>query len=98
MGAAELSPKMKAACHKAAKRLYNDTASGQLHSPALKQVFFYQLWRNMSKGDKTAADYAYWHGGELGKHEFAPAVKLGVGKRLFGKMANGLFGRMAKKW
>lgn len=98
MGAAELTPKMKAACRKAARHLYNDTASGKLHSPSMKRVFFYQLWRNMSKADKTAADYAYWHNGDMGKHEFAPAVKLGLGKRLFGKAVNALFGQMAKKW
>jgi len=97
MGATDLTPKMKVACRKMAKRLYNDTAGGKLHSPALKQVFFYQLWRNMSKEDKTAADYAYWHKSELGSNVFAPMVKIGAGKWLFGKLVNGLFGLMVKK-
>ena len=97
MGAGEPTPKMKTACRKAAKRLYNDTTSGKLHSPAIKQVFFYQLWRNMSKSDKTSADYIYWHENEMGKHEFAPIVKLSFGKRLFGKVFNGLLGQISKK-
>jgi multimeric flavodoxin WrbA/GNAT superfamily N-acetyltransferase len=98
MGAADMNPKMRTACRKAAKRLYNDAASGKLHSPAYKQVFYYQLWRNMSKNDKTSADYKHWHESDLGKNDFAPVVRLGICKRLFGKVFNGLFGRVMKNW
>jgi hypothetical protein len=98
MGAGEPTPKMKTSCHKAARQLYDDTASGKLHNPTLKQVFFYQLWRNFTKSDKSSADYVYWHEGDLGKHDFAPVVKLSVGKRIFGKMINGLLGQVTKKW
>ncbi|MCL2055349.1 MAG: NAD(P)H-dependent oxidoreductase [Oscillospiraceae bacterium] len=96
-GAAEPTEKMKAACHNAAKSLYNDTVSEKLHNPSLKQVFFYQLWRNMAKNMKDTADYAYWHEGELGKHEFAPIVKLSVGKKLLGKFFNALLGRAMRE-
>ena len=96
-GAAEPTLKMKAACRDAAKRLYNDTVSGKLHNPSLKQVLFYQLWRNFTKNIKNSADYVYWHESELGKHEFAPIVKLSVSKRIIGKLFNGLLGQVLKK-
>ena len=96
MGASEPTSKMIAACRKGAKKLYSDTASGKLHSPALSQVFFYQLWRNMSKTDKATADYRYWHDSNLVKHEFQPDVRLGFGKGLFGKVTNRLLGQMMK--
>ena len=98
MGAGEPTPEMKRACRRAGKRLYKDTASGKLHNPAFKQVFFYQLWRNMSKADNTAADYDYWHNHEMGSHEYSPLVKLSFCKRLFGKAVNGLLRMMTKKW
>jgi len=96
MGAAELTPKMQAACRKAARLLYRDTASGKLHSPSLKRVFFYQLWRVMSKGDKTGIDYSYWHKSDLGKHEFAPEVKIGIAKKICGKIICGLLNKAMK--
>ena len=96
-GAAEPTAKMKTACQKAAWLLYNDTASGKLHNPSLKQVFFYQLWRNFTKNIKDSADYTYWHESELGKHEYAPIVKLSIGKRIIGKLFNGLLGLALKK-
>jgi len=96
MGAAEPTPKMTTACQKAARRLYTDTASGKLHSPSLRRVFFYQLWRVMSKNDKASADYAYWHNNGFAQREFAPGVKLGMGKRLFGKALKGLLGKAMK--
>jgi hypothetical protein len=56
------------------------------------------LWRNFTKNDMASADYIYWHESDLGKHDFAPVIKLGVGKRIFGKMVNGLLGQVTKKW
>lgn len=96
MGAAEPTSKMKTACYKAALRLYDDTVSGKLHSPAVKQVFFYQLWRNMSKTGNTPADFNYWRDSGLVNHEFTPAVKLGICKKVFGKLMNGLLGKVMK--
>lgn len=96
MGAAEPTEKMKKACRKAAARLYGDVSSGRLHPPSLSQVFFFQLWRNMSKTDKTTADHAYWRDSGLAEREYSPIAPLGFGKRLFGKAVNALLGRVMK--
>ena len=95
-GAAEPTPKMKAACRDAARKFYNDAASGKLHNPSLKQIFFYQLWRNFTLNIKDSADYAYWHESELGRHEYAPAVELSAGKKLAGKLINALLRQALK--
>jgi multimeric flavodoxin WrbA len=96
MGAPEPNEKTKEKCRAAARRFYADAASGRLHAPSLKRVFYYQLWRNLSLGSRESPDYAYWQESGLVNHEFSPQVKTGPAKKAFGKMINGLLRSMMK--
>ena len=96
MGAAEPTEKMKKQCKKMAGRLYKDTLSGRLHNPSLKRIFFYQLWRGMAANNPDSVDSAYWRESGLIGQEFSPEIRLGFGKRLFGKAAYGLIRKTMK--
>lgn len=95
MGAVDLTDKMKLKCQMSAKKLYAGTSSGIPHSPSFKYVFYYQLWRSMSL--KTpGADRDYWQESGLVNHEYAPNVRIGSVKRVFGKTMFGMFKRVMK--
>lgn len=96
MGAVEVSDKVRRKCQAVSERFYEDVASGKLHSPTYKRVFYYQLWRNMAKSNPGSADYRYWQESGLVDQDFSSKVKVGFTKSAFGKMINGLIGRMAK--
>ena len=95
-GAAKPTEKMKNQCKKAARLLHSDVSSGKLRSPSLKRIFFYQLWRGISENKPDAKDYAYWKESGLIDHEFSPEIKLGFGKRVFGKALYAPLRRMMK--
>ena len=96
MGAPAPDGKMREKCRAAARRFYRDAASGKLYSPTFKRVFFYQLWRNLSLGNRESPDYTYWQESGLVKHEFSPQVKTGAAKKIFGKLVNKLLRCMMK--
>jgi multimeric flavodoxin WrbA len=95
MGAVEPKNNLKAKCQKLGKKLYQDTASLKLHSPTYKRIFFYQVWRIMSQ--KTPGpDKTHWQESGLVNRVFAPGIRLGPFKFLFGKMMHGIMGAAMK--
>lgn len=91
MGASELNEKMKRKCHSVATALYDSMKSGRLKSPSFKRVFFYQLWKVLSLGGADGSrDRIYWETSGLGGHQYAPIVKVGVVKDVFGKIMSGI--------
>lgn len=95
-GATEPTEAMKRRCKKAAELLHADVRSGKLRQPSLKRVFFYQLWRGASRNDPNSADYTYWTETGLVNSDFSPEVKLGFGKRTFGKAMHALLRKIIK--
>ncbi len=96
MSAAEPSKKMKKRCADAAERLYFDTKSGKAHSPNVKRVFFFQLWKAMGLSTPENADGRYWLESGLARHAYSPDVPLGLPKRVFGKLIGGMLCRVMK--
>lgn len=96
MGAVDINNKLKKKCQNIALHFYTDVASGKLHSPSFKRVFFYQIWRNLLKNDPNSADYKYWQESGLVNHVFSPKVKTGFVKKTFGNIINGLISKIAK--
>jgi multimeric flavodoxin WrbA len=96
MGAYELDEKLKRRCRAAAVKFYKDVASGKLHPPTFKRLLYYQLWRNLSKGNADSADYRYWRDSGLVRHAFSPKIRIGFIKRAFAGMINGLLKKVSK--
>lgn len=65
----------------------NDVESKKLHSPKIKDIIFYEVWRVMSsQKDAIKSDEKYWNDTGLINHDFAPEVKLGILKKIFSKI------------
>lgn len=96
MGAVEINAKLKQQCQRIAEKFYYDVASGKLYPPTFKRIFFYQLWRNMSKGNPGSADHRYWQESGLIRQDFSPKLRIGFIKKAFAKMINSLINKMVK--
>lgn len=87
----EPTEKVKQRCCKIAKAFYEDVTSGKLHSPSLKRIMYYNLWRALSLSweDKDAADKKYWSETGLVNSPYSTKVRIGAFKKTIG---NGIYG------
>lgn len=82
---------------KVSREFGEDVESSKLHSPKIKDIFYYQVWRAMALIDNPIkADKEYWFGTGLVYHDFAPEVKLNIFKKVIAKVMFKILRKMIK--
>ena len=77
---------------KISQAFYNDVASGKLHPPTPKRVFFFNVWRaNGAVGEPDSADSRYWRESGLESRLFAPDLAVSPINRVMGSLTYSMF-------
>lgn len=75
-------------CEKVAEQFYTDTKSKKIHSPSIKRVLYYNLWRAMSHMGTAQEnmDNHYWSSTGMRNTPFHPEVTIGAIKKILGNL------------
>jgi len=95
----EPNEQQKKKFNKTADRFLHDVASGKLHSPSLKRLFYFGVWKAMSKMNDydDSADARFWTDNNMYGLNYHNDVEFGSFKKMMAKLMHGMMDRVFKR-